>query len=165
MQRFRQTATALLLGLFGTGAVMAQGLFVYPANGQSLEQQAQDERECQTWATQRTGFDPNLPPPASGGQAPSQVDTGSNVAKGALGGAVGGLIIGNVAGGSGSTGALAGGLLGGAMGGIRSSRQRRDEEDRHRRQQQAQASNYNAARAEFLRAYSTCLEGRGYTVN
>jgi hypothetical protein len=36
----------------------AQQLIVYPARGQSAQQQRQDEAECRGWATQNTGIDP-----------------------------------------------------------------------------------------------------------
>ncbi len=47
-------------------AAPAQGptserLFVYPKNGQSSEQQAKDQYECQRWAAQQSGFDPTVP--------------------------------------------------------------------------------------------------------
>jgi len=36
-------------------------LFIYPAAGQSEEQQARDRYECHRWAQSETGFDPTLP--------------------------------------------------------------------------------------------------------
>lgn len=36
-------------------------LFVYPKQGQSEAQQAQDRYECHRWAVDQTGFDPSLP--------------------------------------------------------------------------------------------------------
>ena len=39
-----------------------QQLIVYPAKGQSAEQQQKDTSECKTWATGQTGFDPANPP-------------------------------------------------------------------------------------------------------
>ena len=43
--------------------------FVYPKNGQSDDQQAQDKFECHKWASQQSGFDPTL---AGGGVPPEQ---------------------------------------------------------------------------------------------
>jgi len=37
--------------------------FVYPAKGQSPQQQKSDEAACYTWAVQQSGFDPAKPPP------------------------------------------------------------------------------------------------------
>jgi len=38
-----------------------QQLYIYPKNGQSEAQQAQDRYECHTWAKGQTGFDPTQP--------------------------------------------------------------------------------------------------------
>jgi hypothetical protein len=45
-------------------------LFVYPAHGQSEEQQSTDRYECHSWASQQTGFDPTQP---LGGVQPAEV--------------------------------------------------------------------------------------------
>jgi hypothetical protein len=34
-------------------------IYIYPGNGQSLEQQARDEYECHEWASQQSGYDPS----------------------------------------------------------------------------------------------------------
>lgn len=47
----------------------SSGLFIYPKNGQSEQQQAQDRYECHTWAQSQTGFDPTAP---NGGVPPGQ---------------------------------------------------------------------------------------------
>jgi len=39
----------------------SEELYVYPKEGQSAEQQAQDRYECHRWAVEQTGFDPTLP--------------------------------------------------------------------------------------------------------
>src|SRR5579862_2464022 len=59
----------LILGLSAAGPVAAQGaayapspdLSATPRNGQSAEQQAADNRECQHWAQDQTGFDAERP--------------------------------------------------------------------------------------------------------
>ena len=79
----------------------SQGLFVYPEQGQGPEQQQQDELQCQSWATQRTGFNP-MNAPAQGGSA-----AGSAVGTGVKGAAIGSVIAG-VTGRSASRGALGG---------------------------------------------------------
>lgn len=43
------------------------GLFVYPAEGQSEEQLRQDRYECHEWAVRQTGFDPTLAAPGTQG--------------------------------------------------------------------------------------------------
>ena len=51
-------ATALC---FGVGAAAQQ--FVYPAKGQTPEQQKKDEGECHGWAVGQSKYDPAKPPP------------------------------------------------------------------------------------------------------
>jgi hypothetical protein len=50
----------------------ADDFFIYPKNGQTQEQQAQDQYECHDWSKGQTGFDPTQ---QGGGVAPG--DTGS----------------------------------------------------------------------------------------
>lgn len=47
----------------------ASQLYIYPKNGQTQDQQAQDRYECHSWATGQTGFDPTQP---GGGVPPDQ---------------------------------------------------------------------------------------------
>ena len=54
--RAGMTAGALLLT---AGTAWGQ-TFVYPHRGQSPQQQAQDQAECQAWATQQTGTNPGM---------------------------------------------------------------------------------------------------------
>jgi hypothetical protein len=68
------------------------GLYVFPAKGQSKNQQKQDEFECYKWAVEQSGIDPlNLPkveaPPAETGP------TGAGL-KGAAKGAAAGAVVG-----------------------------------------------------------------------
>ncbi len=41
------------------------GVVVFPAKGQSAQQQGQDEGECYAWSKGQTGIDPMAPPPAA----------------------------------------------------------------------------------------------------
>jgi len=56
------------------GAAHPEGedIYVYPQQGQSLDQQANDRYECHKWASSQTGFDPTQ---AGGGVAPDQTVT------------------------------------------------------------------------------------------
>ena len=51
--------------------------FVYPAKGQSPQQQKSDEAACYTWAVQQSGFDPAKPPPAQAAAKPPTTATGT----------------------------------------------------------------------------------------
>jgi hypothetical protein len=133
-------------------------LFVYPSNGQSKQQQKEDEFECYMWAMEQSGVDPlNLPKVEA---APAQSGpTGAGVVGGAKGAAAG-AAIGAIAGDAGkgaAIGAVAGGLAG----------RRAGKQGQAQANQQSQA---NAASTEaeiwnsFVKAFSVCIEGKGYTI-
>ena len=59
----------MLVGFLFTGLALAQNPIIYPAKGQSPDQQKQDEFECHQWAVNQTGFNPTkaqAPPPQQG---------------------------------------------------------------------------------------------------
>ena len=150
-----------------TTSVFAQDLMIYPAQGQSNDQMEKDKYECYTWAKGQTGFDPMQVPKASS-PPPSQEKKsvgGAAVVGGALG-AAGGAIIGGIAGGGKKVGrgAAIGALSGGAIGGMRSSSQNKKAEQQRKQWEQEQVNQYAQQRNAYDRAYSACLEGRGYTV-
>lgn len=135
---------------FAVSASAAQ--FVFPAKGQSPEQQKKDEAECNTWAIGNSGYDPAKP--AAAPQASTQPATpkGSR-----LRGAARGAVIGEVAGGDTGDAAIAGAVMGG-------SRARRE---KAQAQQQAQAqadAKQKTNQANYNKARAACLEGKGYTV-
>jgi hypothetical protein len=142
---------ALVVGvaacLFAAGA-QSQQPYVYPAKGQSAQQQQKDQGECYTWAKANTGIDP-----AAGVNVAAPQEQGGG-AVGAVGGAAGGAIIAGAAGGNVGGAAAAGALIGGIVGHAR----------QQRRNQEAQANAQAQVMQSFQRAYAACLEGRGYTV-
>ncbi len=131
--------------------------FVYPAQGQTPEQQAQDEFECFQWAREQTGFDPAAPvdaPQSDGGRSVGG-SAGVGAGFGAAGGALVGALFGSPLRGA-AIGAASGALVGGGKAAGRQQEQRRAED-----QAQAQQA---ALRDEYFRAFSTCMTGRGFTV-
>ena len=143
--------------LLVTGLVMAQDLYVYPAKGQTAEQQSKDEYECYQWAKRDSGFDPMQVPKASS-PAPSSQRQRGGVVRGGLGGAAIGAIVGD------SDDAKKGAAIGGLLGGAR-QRQRNVSAEQERAQwEQQQTNEYAHNRNNYNRAYSACMEGRGYTV-
>ncbi len=56
----------------GGGQPEWEDIYVYPQQGQSPDQQANDRYECHRWAASQTGFDPTQ---AGGGVAPDQTVT------------------------------------------------------------------------------------------
>jgi len=85
----------------------------------------------------------------------------TGVAGGATGAVVGGLA-------KGRKGAVRGGLIGagaGALiGGVRSSNQRKQEQQKRKDWERKETNNYVHARNEYNRAFGACMEGRGYSV-
>ena len=129
--------TGLAIATINIGSANAQ--YVYPERGQSPQQQQRDENECSNWATQQTGYRPSGSSGSDGGIISDRALRGA--ARGAGVGAIGGLI-----GGDAGTGAAIGAAVGGISGGIRNH----DEKSQ---------------RKNFDRAFVTCMEGRGYSVN
>lgn len=144
--------------LFWASAAQGQ-VYVYPQNGQSEEQQQKDKAECQSWATQQTGYDP-LQPPVASAPPPQQSSTGPGAVGGAARGAAVGAAVGAIAGDAGK-GAAIGAAGGGLTGGMKRKRGKRE----HEQAQEQQAAQVQQARAQFDRAFRTCVEGRGYSVN
>ena len=147
--------TALLVS---AAPVLAKDVYIYPAGGQSSEQMDKDKYECYNWAKTDSGFDPMAPQTASS-PAPSGNKKSGGVAKGALAGAATGAIIGDRSKYA-RRGAVAGGLIGGVA--QSSQNQKIDQQQEQHAQQEASKSANN--RNNYNRAYSACLEGRGYTV-
>ena len=114
--------------------------YVYPAKGQSRQQQDIDTAECNRWAQSQAPTGPSGP------------DRGAR-ATGALGGAARGAAVGAAVGaiaGDAGKGAGAGAVLGGVGG-------RRGAINQERGQQAAAADAYT-------RAFSACMDARGYSV-
>ncbi len=152
-------SSLLLLLLVSFTEANAQGLIVYPANGQNDQQMEQDKYSCHQWAVGQTGYDPTQgasAPQASGGSPSGGVVSGA--AKGALvGAAVGGIVSGSSGAKKGlGAGAAAGGLLGGMH-----RQSQAAEQQRAQQQSQAQAAQ---KQSEYNRAFAACLESKGYTV-
>ena len=149
------------------GTAVAQELIIYPAKNQSNEQTEKDKFACYSWAKGQTGFDPMATPQATT-SAPAQQT--KSVARGAAVGGVGGAAlgagIGAIAGGSSGAGKGAGigALTGGTLGGLRSHSQNQQAAQSQNQREQEQLAQYQQGRNNYNRAYSACLEGRGYTV-
>ncbi|MBV9725527.1 MAG: hypothetical protein JO299_10185 [Gammaproteobacteria bacterium] len=148
------------------------GVFAFPAKNQDATQQSNDEAACYGWAKSQTNIDPmNIQPQAA--PVPQVSDEqvanagGGARARGAARGAAGGAIIGAVTGDAG-TGAAAGAAAGALAGGAAKRQAKRDAAAAQQQQQavaeqQAQAS-IAQQKATYVKAFSACLEGKGYTV-
>ena len=133
----------------------AQAPIVYPAAGQTMDQQANDEAACRSFAQQQTGMYPNQAPPQYYGNPNAGAPVLGGAARGAALGAVGGAIAGDA-----GKGAAIGAGVGGTVGLMRRNQQRRQEayaNDQAMAQYQADMGRYN-------QAFAACMQGRGYTV-
>jgi len=162
MKKSKLALICFVAGLVAVPAVWAQDPIVYPMKGQSAEQQEKDKYECYNWAKGQAGFDPMQVPTATA-PPPSQQSEGPGLVGGAARGALGGLAIGAIAGDA-KKGAAYGAAAGGLFGGMQRNDKRRQNEQQQQQWANQQAANYASQRNNYNRAYSACLEGRGYTV-
>ena len=149
----KSAIAAACAALLCTGTFAQQ--YVYPAKGQSPDQQKKDESACYQWAVQQTGFDPSKPAAAPAAPPPTTA-TGTTPGAGARG-AVRGAVVGEVVSGDASTGAAVGAAA--ARG-----QSRRQNAATAQQQQQAAQQATSSQQAAFSKARAACLEGRGYTV-
>ncbi len=133
----------------------AHGLFIFPNEGQSQDQQDKDEFQCIRIARDQTGFDPMATPTATR----AQPETRGGALGGAAGGALLGTAVGAIAGNTGR-GAAIGATGGGLLGGMR----RADSNRQQDQWAQEQAAIYQGNRDRFNRAFTACMQSRGYTV-
>ena len=159
----KRVTMAACLALLAASSAMAAGVIVYPAEGQSEEQQRADKGHCMSWASEETGFDPTAPVQTTSAPPPDAEPT-TGAGRGALRGALGGLAIGAIAGDAGK-GAAIGAGTGAVVGASRRNRQEREAEAEQEQWANEQATQYQSSQSDFNRAYSACMTGRGYTVN
>lgn len=133
------------------------GLLVYPAKGQSSDQQSVDEQQCYDWSKSQTGIDPTAPPPAA---APPPEPKGGQRVRGAARGAAAGAVIGEVADNDADEGAKVGAAAGVIAGGRKSREDKRAHEEASKTATQAAQTEQQE---KFKKAMGTCLQGRGYT--
>jgi len=147
-------------------------IYVFPAEGQSAEQQSKDEVECYNWAVSNTGTDPfdlqkeneqvaaEIEQQAAQTAAATQGGGGRAAVKGAAAGA----LIGEVSGGDAGDSAA----IGAAVGVVASRRRGRAANQQAQQQAAAtEAASHEATEEKtnnFKRAFSICLEAKDYMV-
>jgi hypothetical protein len=133
-------------------------LYVFPAKGQNEAQQKKDELECYNWAVKQSGIDPMNPPKV----APAEVQsgpTGGGVV-GAAKGAAAGAAIGAIAGDAGE-----GAAIGAVVGGLSGRRQAKQAQAQANQKASADVSaKEKELKDSFIKGFSACMEGKGYTV-
>ena len=134
------------------------GLYVFPSNDQNKEQQDTDEMACFKWAKEQTGVDPLNPPEVQAAQVDRSAD--GTAIRGAAGGAAAGAAIGAIAGDAGK-----GAAIGAVAGGLRGRRAKVVGDEMQQQQNNAAASAQTQEMMNnFNKAFSACMEGKGYTV-
>jgi Glycine zipper len=134
------------------------GLHAFPAKDQTPQQRQTDESACYGWAKQDSGFDPiaaGSNAVASGYSAPP---AGLGI-RGAAAGAAGGAAIGAIAGNAGK-----GAAIGATAGGIRGRMVQRRAQAEAQQQAQAKSQTQKTGLENFKRAFSACMEAKGYSV-
>ena len=127
------------------------GLSAFPAKGQTADQQQKDESDCYTWAKGQTNYDPKAPPqtaaapPAKGGAV-----------KGAAKGAAAGAVVGSVA-----DDTEKGAAVGATAGAVKGRRTQKKANEQAQKDAQAKQT---GQLDQYKKAFSACLEGKGYTV-
>ncbi|WP_051242789.1 hypothetical protein [Azohydromonas australica] len=159
----RAVACAFVVGS-GAGLVQAQQAsaangspgtastpVIYPAKGQSARQQDKDRYECHDWSRQQSGYDPSqaASTTTATGAAAGAAPPGAGLAQGALRGAAVGELVSHDAG------------RGAAIGVLGSAAQAQARQAEQSRQQQAMR---DQKRVKYERAFSACMEGRGYVL-
>ena len=153
--------------IIAVGESMGQELIIYPAKGQSQQQMERDKFDCYSWAKKETGFDP-IQAQAPSQPVPSQPAGASrgSVVRGGAGGAALGAAVGGIAGGwSGAgKGAAIGAVTGGVFGGLRSRAANQQAAQAQQQYAAQQSAQYRQKKDTYNRAYSVCLEAKGYMV-
>jgi hypothetical protein len=140
------------------GIAKSLGLYIFPSNDQDAATQNTDEAACYSWAIEQSGYDPLNPTKVEA----APVDTGpdGSAVKGAAVGAAGGAAIGAIAGDAGK-----GAAIGAIVGGVRGRRASKQADASQAKNNEQAATNYNAALlADYKKAFSVCMEGKGYTI-
>jgi hypothetical protein len=161
MKRIPLSSLAVLIAFLFTGVALAQDPIVFPAEGQSQDQVEKDKFSCYEWAKKETGFDPMQTPTASTPPPQQQAGRGGALKGAAVGAGVGAIVKRDD---SRSKGAATGAVVGGVLGGARQAGQMRQDEKARQQWEQQQANEYAQKRNTYNRAFSACMESKGYTV-
>ena len=142
------------------------GMYVFPTKGQTTAQQSADEAACYNWAAAQTGINPMGPAPNADSAAKVWMDKMSSATQGAgvvtgAKGAAAGTAIGAIAGNTGEGAAI------GAVVGVLAGRRARKQAEQEAAVYGAQAAKQKQEQqdAEFAKAMTACLTGKGYSVN
>ncbi len=142
-------------------------VYFYPNQGQGPAQQDRDRYECYLWAKEQTGFDPSAPalPPHNRVEVVPTSPPGTGTAVGAVTGALLGAAVASRH--HEPAGALIGAVAGGILG-TAADAANQEQAARMQRYYDQQADRQTAVTerqaTDYQRAFTACLQGRGYTV-
>ena len=136
---------------------------VFPAQGQTPEQQEQDQLAAYNWATQQTGWDPYQAAgqhvqKVEGTEAASDATRGAAVG-GAARGALVGVAVGAIAGDAGE-----GAAIGAAAGGMGAGMRARQTRQKLEASTESGAADYQVKFVDWDKHFVAAMEGKGYTV-
>jgi hypothetical protein len=142
----------------------------FPQKGQSATQQSQDESACYQWAVQNTGKDPfelqkQAQQQAQQAEAAKSQVAGSSKgagAKGAVKGAAAGAVVGEIANDDAGKGAGVGAAAGAVAGRRKGKKAEAEATKQIDQQAQAQQAATSQDMTNFKKAFTACLEGKGY---
>ena len=147
-------------------------VYVFPKKGQTPDQQSKDEAECFDWAVTNTGSDPFKLKKQSVAQAEegekakakaAQTGKGAGAA-GAVGGAAAGAIIGEIVDDDAGKGAAIGATVGAIRGRRRARKGQQQATAKAEQESQGQQKATEEQIVKFKKAFSACLEAKGYMV-
>jgi hypothetical protein len=168
MKRILFVALIVFCGI--TVNVYAAGIetYAFPQKGQTAEQQKQDEGYCATWAKDKTGLDPALlqskEQEAAAQQQAAQQSAAPNKGRNLLRTAATGAALGGI------NNSMDDGAGKGAVAGVAVAASRNRAQSQEQAAQgavnsaNAQAQNVQADSQKYLKAYSACMEGKGYSI-
>ena len=162
-QTMLQLFVVLIALVFGLSNAFA-GMYVFPKQGQSQQQQFSDDGECRSWAIRETGVDPAY---LQGQMAmlsnqPAQRDM--PVARGALRGVAAGAAMGGIRNNM-DEGAGRGATMGVTYGAMKGMANRRDMvRQESANQANQQMAGLQASQDSYMRAFAACMDAKGYSV-
>lgn len=155
-----------ILGFFVCGDLFAAGMYVFPRQGQTQEQQSMDSGGCRSWAMRETGVDPAY---LQGQMAMLQNQASSQprqmpIARSAFRGVTTGAMLGNIA--ENNEDMSERGLKMGAAYGLKQGIGQRIDMQREAQAQQLQVQmqNLQMSQDSYARAFSACMDAKGYSV-
>jgi uncharacterized protein YcfJ len=155
MKKMRVYFFVLLISLSLSFSTFAE-LVIYPSKGQSKEQISKDKGICRDWAIKETGVDPDK---LASESTNVQSRKDHKMAKGAASGALVGGAAGSFSGDFGK-GAAIGAVVGAITGGLSKGRDKKRAEEQTKANEAKKKEKMN----KFNKAYSACLEAKGYNV-